>query len=107
MSLLFRFGGVWRVDEVPKSWVFGEDFVFGKGKLGAKGKVFEGVFVEDSMDDKAFVGFFKIDSVISRTVSVEGAVRAADGPEPIGVFVEKIGGEDIEFTEDLDLERGR
>jgi hypothetical protein len=48
------------------------------GKLGAKGEVFEGVFVEDSMDDEAFRSFFKVDAVFTCTVAEESAVGAAN-----------------------------
>ena len=58
------------------------------------------------MDDKAGLGFFEIDAVFTRAIAVEGAVGPADDAETVGMFFEKVGGEDVEFTEDLDLKRG-
>ena len=77
------------------------------GKLGAKGKVFEGVFVEDSMDDEAFRSFFKVDAVFTCTVAEESAVGAANRAEAVRMLFEKVSGKDIEFSKDLDLQRGR
>jgi len=59
------------------------------------------------MDDKAGLGFFEIDAVFPSAIAVEGAVRPADDAEAVGMFFEKVGGEDVEFAEDLDLKRGR
>ena len=58
------------------------------------------------MDDKAGLGFFEIDAVFPRAIAVEGAVGPADDAETVGMFFEKVGGEDVEFAEDLDLKRG-
>ena len=58
------------------------------------------------MDDKTGLGFFEIDAVFTRAIAVEGAVGPADDAETVGMFFEKVGGEDVEFTEDLDLKRG-
>ena len=77
------------------------------GKLGAKGEVFEGVFVEDSMDDEAFRSFFKVDAVFTCTVAEESAVGAANRAEAVRMLFEKVSGKDIEFSKDLDLQRGR
>jgi len=76
------------------------------GELGAKGEVFEGVFVEDSMDDESFGGFFEVNTVLSSTVTEESAVGAANRAEAVRMFLKKISGEDIEFPKDLDLKRG-
>ena len=59
------------------------------------------------MNDKARLGFFEIDAVFPRAIAVEGAVGPADDAETVGMFFEKVGGEDVEFAEDLDLKRGR
>ena len=59
------------------------------------------------MDDKARLGFFEIDAVFPSAIAVEGAVGPADDAETVGMFFEKVGGEDVEFAEDLDLKRGR
>ena len=59
------------------------------------------------MDDKTGLGFFEIDAVFTRAIAVEGAVGPADDAETVGMFFEKVGGEDVEFAEDLDLKRGR
>ena len=58
------------------------------------------------MDDKTRLGFFEIDAVFPRAIAVEGAVGPADDTETVGMFFEKVGGEDVEFAEDLDLKRG-
>ena len=58
------------------------------------------------MDDEARLGFFEIDAVFPGAIAVEGAVGPADDAETVGMFFEKVGGEDVEFTEDLDLKRG-
>ena len=58
------------------------------------------------MDDKAGLGFFEIDAVFPSAIAVEGAVGPADDAKTVGMFFEKVGGEDVEFTEDLDLKRG-
>ena len=76
------------------------------GKLGAKGEVFEGVFVEDSMDDESFGGFFEVNTVLSSTVAEESAVGAANRAEAVRMLFEKVSGKDIEFSKDLDLQRG-
>lgn len=76
------------------------------GKLGAKSEVFEGVFVKDSMDDETFRSFFKVDAVFTCTVAEESAVGAANRAEAVRMLFEKVSGKDIEFSEDLDLERG-
>jgi len=76
------------------------------GELGAKSEVFEGVFVEDSMDDESFGGFFEVNTVLSSTVAKESAVGAANRAEAVRMLFEKVSGKDIEFSEDLDLERG-
>ncbi len=59
------------------------------------------------MDDKAGLGFFEIDAVFPSAIAVEDAVGPADDTETVGMFFEKIGGEDVEFAEDLDLKRCR
>ena len=59
------------------------------------------------MDDKAGLGFFEIDAVFPSAIAVEGAVGPADDAETVGMFFEKVGGEDVEFAEDLNLKRGR
>ena len=59
------------------------------------------------MDDEAGLGFFEIDAVFPSAIAVEGAVGPADDAETVGMFFEKVGGEDVEFAEDLDLKRGR
>ena len=76
------------------------------GKLGAKGEVFEGVFVEASMDDEAFRSFFEVDAVFTCTVAEESAVGAANRAEAVRMLFEKVSGKDIEFSKDLDLQRG-
>jgi len=106
-GLLMGRGGAGGIDQIPKLWVLREKFVFGEGQLGAEGEILEGVFVEDAMDDKAGLGFFEIDAVFPGAIAVEGAVGPADDTETVGMFFEKVGGEDVEFAEDLDLERGR
>ena len=58
------------------------------------------------MDDKTGLGFFEIDAVFTRAIAVEGAVGPADDAETVRMFFEKVGGEDVEFAEDLDLKRG-
>ena len=100
------FSGFARIDQFPEFWVFGENFVFRKGELGAEGEVLQGVFVENTVDDQAFLGFFEIDAVFIRSVAVQGAVGPADDAKAVGMFFEEIGGEDIKFTKDLHLERG-
>jgi len=59
------------------------------------------------VNDKAGLGFFEIDAVFPSAIAVEGAVGPADDTETIGMFFEEVGGEDVEFAEDLDLKRGR
>ena len=59
------------------------------------------------MDDKTRLGFFEIDAVFPSAIAVEGAVGPADDAETVGMFFEKVGGEDVEFAEDFDLKRGR
>jgi len=59
------------------------------------------------VNDKAGLGFFEIDAVFPSAIAVEGAVGPADDAETIGMFFEKVGGEDVEFAEDFDLKRGR
>ena len=63
--------------------------------------------MENAVDDEAGLGFFEVNPVFARAVAVEGAVGAANDPEAVGMFFEKIGGEDVEFAEDLHLEGGR
>ena len=63
--------------------------------------------MENAVDDEAGLGFFEVNAVFARAVAVEGAVGAANDPEAVGMFFEKIGSEDIEFAEDLHLEGGR
>jgi hypothetical protein len=98
--------GFARIDQFPKLWIFGENLVLRKGELGAEGKVLQGVFVENAVDDQAFLRFFEIDPVFVRTVPVQGAVGPANDAKAVGMFFEKIGGEDIKFPKDLHLERG-
>ena len=74
--------------------------------MRAEGEILQGIFVEDAVDDEAGFGFFEVNPVFARAVAVEGAVGAANDPEAVGMFFEKIGGEDVEFAEDLDLKRG-
>jgi hypothetical protein len=76
------------------------------GELRAKGEVFQGVFVKDSMDDESFGGFFEVNTVLSGTVAKESAVGAANRAEAVRMFLKKVSSEDIEFPKDLDLERG-
>ena len=59
------------------------------------------------MDDKAGLGFFEIDAVFPSAIAVEGAVGPADDTETVGMFFEKVSGEDVEFAKDLDLKRCR
>ena len=59
------------------------------------------------MDDETGFGFFKVNAVFARAVAVEGAVGAANDPEAVGMFFEKIGGKDVELAENLHLEGGR
>jgi len=95
-----------RIDQFPEFRVFGENLVLRKGELGAEGEVLQGIFVENTMDDQAFLGFFEIDAVFIRPVAVQGAVGPADDAKAVGMFFEEIGGEDIKFAKDLHLERG-
>lgn len=105
--LFLRRGGAGSIDQIPKLWVLREKFIFGKGQLGAEGEILEGVFVEDAVNDKPGLGFLEIDAVFAGAITVEGAVGPADDAKTVGMFFEKVGGEDVEFAEDLDLKRGR
>ena len=62
--------------------------------------------MENPVDHKAFGCFFKVDPVFTGAVPIQSAVGATDRSKPIGVFLKEIGGEDIEFAQDFDLERG-
>jgi len=62
--------------------------------------------MKNPVDHKAFGCFFKVDTVFAGAVSVQRAVGATDRSKPIGVLLEEIGGEDVEFAQDFDLERG-
>ena len=58
------------------------------------------------MDDEAGGFLLEVDAVVPSPVAVEGAVGAPHRAETVGVAGEEIGGEDVEFPQDLDLERG-
>jgi hypothetical protein len=98
--------GFARVNQFPEFWVFGENLVFRERELGAEGKVLQGVFVQDAVDDQAFLGFFEIDPVFIRPVSVQGAVGSANDAKTVRMFFKEIGGEDIKFPKDFHLKRG-
>ena len=58
------------------------------------------------MDDEAFRSFFKVDAVFTCTVAKESAVGTANRAEAVRMLFEKVSGKDIEFSKDLDLQRG-
>ena len=62
--------------------------------------------MKNPVDHEAFGCFFKVDPVFAGAVPVQSAVGATDRSKPIGVLLEEIGGEDVEFAQDFDLERG-
>ena len=98
--------GFARIDQFPEFRVFGEYLVFRKRKLGAEGEVLQGVFVENAVDDQAFLRFFEIDPVFVRPVPVQGTVGPAHDAKAVGMFLEEIGGEDVKFAKDFHLKRG-
>ena len=57
------------------------------------------------MDGEALRSFFEVDSVLAGTVAKEGSVSAADDAKTVGVFFQKIGGQDIELSKNLNLQR--
>ena len=106
MSLFLPGGGAGGVDELPEARVAGQFLVLGAGELGAKGKILEGVFVKDAVDDEPPAFLFKVDAVIPGAVAVEGAVGAFDRAEPVGMAAEEIGSEHVEFPQNLHLKGG-
>ena len=94
------------IDQFPELGVFGQRLVFRTGKLRAKGEVFQGIFVENAVDDEAGLLLLKIDAVVARAVTVEGTVGPANRAEAIGMTGQEVRGQDIELAQNLDLERG-
>ena len=86
--------------------IFGENLILREGELGAKGEVFQGVFVENAMDDQPRGGLFKIDAIFARAISVQGAIGSADDTKSVRMFLQKVGGQDIELPQNLHL-KGR
>jgi len=62
--------------------------------------------MEDTMDDETGGLLLKVDAIFPGPVTVKGPVGAADSPEAVGVAGQKVGGQDVKFPKDLDLERG-
>lgn len=58
------------------------------------------------MDDEPRRSLFKIDAVLSRPISVQGAIGPADDSESVRMFFKKVGSEDIELPQNLHL-KGR
>ncbi len=58
------------------------------------------------MDHETLGGFFKVDAVFAGAVPVQGAVGATDRSKAVGVLFKKIGGEDVELAQNLDLQGG-
>lgn len=79
-----------RVDQVPEFGIPGEFLVLRSGKLRPEGKILEGVFVKDAVDDKAGGLLLKIDAIVAGPVTVEGTVGSPDRTETIGVASEKV-----------------
>ena len=73
--------------------------------MGSEGEIFEGVFVENPVDHEAFGRFLKVDPVFAGAVPVQNTVWATDRSKPVGMLFKEIGGEDVKFAKDLDLER--
>ena len=61
--------------------------------------------MENPVDHESLGCFFKVDPVFAGAVPVQSAVGATDRSKPVGMFFKEIGGEDVEFPQDLDLKR--
>jgi len=63
--------------------------------------------MKDTVNHQASAFLFEVNPVVPGPVSVEGAIRALHGAEAIGMTGKEVGGENVEFAEDLHLEGGR
>ena len=94
------------VNEVPKARIPGKFLILGARQLGTEGKILEGVFVQNPVNDQAGAFLFEVNPVIPGPVPVKGAIGAFHRPEAIGMPGEKVGGQDVEFAQDLHLQGG-
>jgi hypothetical protein len=62
--------------------------------------------VENPVNHESLGRFFKVDPVFAGAVSVQSTVGTTDCSKPVGMLLKEIGGEDVEFAQDFDLERG-
>ncbi|MFM8792952.1 MAG: hypothetical protein ACKOFX_10890 [Solirubrobacterales bacterium] len=94
------------VDQLPEAGISGKLLILGARQLGTEGKILEGVFVENPVDHQAGGFLFEVNPVIAGPVPVEGAIRTLHDAEAIGMAGEKVGGQDVEFAENLHLQGG-
>jgi hypothetical protein len=81
-----------------------EGFVFAGGEAGAEEEVFEGVAVEDAVDDDSQCVTLEVNAVVSEAESAEGFSRAFEGAEVLKVAFEDFLGQTAKFAKDVELE---
>ena len=90
-------------DEFPELFGFGEGGVFAGIEFGAEEEVFEGIFVEDAMDDDAFVSDFEVDAVFGGAEAVEDFAFAIEASEAIAIEGFEVFGGDFDLGEEFEL----
>lgn len=95
------------VNQLPEAGISGKFLILGTGQLRTEGKILKGVLVKDPVNDQAGAFLFEVNPIIPGPISVEGAIRAFHRAEAIRMTGEKVGGQDVEFAENLHLQGGR
>jgi hypothetical protein len=90
-------------DEFPKLFGFGEGGVFTGIEFGAEEEIFEGIFVEDAVDDDAFVGDFEVDAVFGGAEAVESFAFPIEAAETFIIEGLEVLGGDFELGEEFEL----
>lgn len=92
------------VDHVPELGGFLKGFIFAEGEFGAIEKILERVLVQHTVDAEALFRQLEINAIILRAITEQLATFAGEASEFLRVDLVEILGEEIKFTENLQLE---
>ena len=95
------FGGL---DQLPELRILLQRLVFRNLQTGAEEEVFEGMAVENAMDDQAQLVAFEIDPVISHSEPVQDSARPLEFAELVQLGIQDLLRQTAKLAEDLELE---
>src|SRR5438067_329628 len=95
------------LDQLPKFAVLAELVVFRHRKFAAEKEITKRVLVQDAVDPDALRRPLEIDSIFLRAITMQLLPFALDYAEAAGVEIVEVLGKDLEFRQQIELQRFR